>query len=325
MNDLPRVPIDDELLVMLFMTRRCNLDCSYCHMDHDDHPDNELSRLTGFVDQSLEAYDQVLLHLFGGEPLMRPDLVRGVLEHVRDQHAGRNVKKLITSNGILLQGKNLELLLEHEVSLMLSLDGTFQSQGHMRVAHANNARAFEVILDNIRGLIDAELPFFVNMCVSPENVDRMLDNATFLAELGIPRIQIAYELGAHWTAPLQERFLDQFAQCLDSLHPKAVHIQNNPSSEPVLGSSLAILDANGDIYRGCAIVLENNNPTFDDGARVCRYDVLEHLRGFVMPRIDVVRHFMTHTSDPGDWARIRSNMHLGYRMKHLMERRGHGC
>lgn len=317
--------VDEKLLVMLFMTRRCNLECAYCHMTHDGHPDNELGRLTGMVDYALGAYQRVLLHLFGGEPLLRPDLVQAVLEHVQTHHADRDVEKLITSNGILLRGNALEMLLEHNVGLMLSLDGQFESQKDMRVAHANNERAFGVVVENIRSLVAQNIPFFVNMCVSPQNVDNMFDNARFLADLGIPRIQIAYELGADWTAPLQQRFLVQFSRCLSGLHGRAVHIQNNPSSEPVLGSSLAILDANGDIYRGCAIVLEKNNPTFNEAARVCRYDELQDLRGFVQPRIDVVRHFMTHTTDPGDWRRIRSNMHLGYRMKHLMEQTGHGC
>lgn len=316
-------PLEGNLLLMLFMTRRCNLDCSYCHMDHNSHPDQTLERLYRMVDLAFASYTEVLLHLFGGEPLMRPDLLDSLLTYVAKHYGDRDHKKLITTNGILLGGRNLEMLLEHEVNLMLSLDGTFDSQGDMRVANANNKGAYKAIIRNLKTLLDREIPFFVNMCVSPENVDRMFDNAAFFKGLGIPRLQIAYELGALWTPQTQARYIAQFERCITQLQGPHFRLQNNRESEPVLGSSLAILDADGEIYRGCAIVLEKNNPTFNTAAYVCHLDDLDDLRGFVKPRIDVVRYFMKHTTDPGDWSRIRSCMHLGYRLKHQMSKLDH--
>ena len=293
-----------KLLVMLFMTRRCNLECAYCHMTHDGHPDNELGRLTGMVDHALGAYQRVLLHLFGGEPLLRPDLVQAVLEHVQTQHADRDVEKLITSNGILLRGNALEMLLEHNVGLMLSLDGQFESQKDMRVAHANNERAFGVIVENIRSLVAQNIPFFVNMCVSPQNVDNMFDNARFLAIMGIPRIQIAYEAGRRLDRPtpatLPRAVLSLFVGTAAGL--------STSKTIPAVSLSWAVRWPSWmpTATFTVAVPLSWRKTTRRSMRQPGSVDTMscKTCGGFVQPRIDVVRHFMTHTTDPGDWRRI---------------------
>ena len=322
---LPAAPLPGDLVVMLFMTRRCNLACSYCHMEHEGFAEQTEDQLFRGIDMAFASYEGALLHFFGGEPLMRMDLVRAGLDYIDAHYAHRRHRKLLTTNGILLRGATLELLLARDVNLMLSLDGSLDSQGDYRVALGNNRSAYRAVIQNLKTLIDRDIPFFVNMCVSPGNVDRMFENVSFLKSLGIARMQIAYELGAMWNMEDQARYIEQFERCISTLQGPGFRLQNHGGAEPVLGSSLATLDADGQIYTGASVVLEQSNPTFNAASYVGHIDEVKDFRGFVSPRIDVVRYFMKNTTDRADHARIRSCMHLGYRVKHAMAKLGHDC
>jgi pyruvate-formate lyase-activating enzyme len=324
-KDKTEEPLPGELVVMLFVTRRCNLACSYCHMAHEGIEDQQEERLLQAIDMAFASYDNAMLHFFGGEPLMRMDLVAAGVAHIEANYADRPHRKMVTTNGILLRGETLEYLLDHDVNLMLSLDGRFESQGAYRVALANNRKAYRAVIKSLKTLLDRNIPFFVNMCVSPGNVDLMFDNVAFLKQLGIRRMQIAYELGALWVLSDQNRYIHQFKRCISELQDENFHLQNHGGAEPVLGSSLATLDADGQIYTGASVVLEQSNPTFNAASFVGHIDTVKDFRGFVNPRIDVVRYFMKNTTDPADRERIRSCMHLGYRVKHEMAKLGHDC
>ena len=311
---------------MLFLTRRCNLDCDYCHMVHDGFPDIDEKYLHKAADLCLEASEDVCLQFFGGEPLMRFDLIESLIDYVKQNHPGRErLKYMITTNGVLLRGRMLDYLLDNDVEIMLSLDGVFDSQSEWRHALGGEERAvFDKLMGRIGELNERNVNFFVNMVVSPSNVDRMEENVRHFKELGVRRLQITYELGAHWREPFRSRYVDNFCSAIERYDgryegERGFTLQHGREGEPVLGNMVFIVDVNGDMFRGCAIVLEKTMPRFNDVTRIGHIDDHESLRPFVRSKLDQVTDFLRRTRiAPNDYMLLRSNMHLGYQLQHAV-------
>ncbi len=312
-------PSQNRTLGMLFVTRRCNIDCSYCHMAHDGIADTPLPRLLRAIDLLLACSDATLFHWFGGEPLLRMDLVKAGVDYIeRTRPPGHKVEHLITTNGILLH-KHLDWLLENGFRLMLSVDGRFESQRDYRKSLGNERAIYERIFGTLELLAREGVSYFCNVVVSPENVGRVLDNVAYLKERGVPRVQLAYELGPLWDQPSQARYLATLRAAIETFHGKDFQIQNSPWSEPVLGNAFFAIDCNGDMFQGCAVVLENTLPTFNDTARLGHIDDIDTLSGKQRERLAQVTHFLRGTRpNASDYVRLRSNMQLGYRVRKLL-------
>jgi len=321
-----RDPSRERTLGMLFVTRRCNLDCSYCHMEHETIPDTPIETLQKGIDLLLAYSDATTFHWFGGEPLLRKDLIEWGVDYIeKHRPAGHRVEHFLTTNGLLLH-RHIDWLAEKEFGFMLSIDGSFESQEPHRKAFGHDQRAaYEKILGCIDLLNERGLDYFCNMCVSPENVDRMVDNARFLMRRGVKRVQLGYELGALWDARGRSAYLAGLEAAIRELHDQdGFRIQNGPYSEPVLGNPFFVVDCNGDMFQGCAVVLERTLPTFNDTARLGHISEVDSLVGRQRDRLGQVRYFLRGTRpNQADWVRLRSNMHLGYLVRRLLLQMGH--
>ena len=62
------------------------------------------------------------LDLFGGEPLMNPEVVKHVINYVRRREfeTGKNIKLTLTTNGTLLNDDIIQFLNDNRVMLVLS-------------------------------------------------------------------------------------------------------------------------------------------------------------------------------------------------------------
>jgi sulfatase maturation enzyme AslB (radical SAM superfamily) len=317
-----RMAEDKSLYCMLFLTRRCNIDCSYCHMQHDGYEDISRERLQRAADLFMRADPNVCLHLFGGEPLLRFDHIEWLIGYVAEKNPEHNgVRFMITTNGLLLRDRYLDFLLEHEVEIMLSLDGSFDSQKDWRKTIGGDAkRVYDRILENLGELNRRGAQYFVNMVVSPSNVERMEENVLHFKRLGVRRLQVTYELGAHWCEPYRSRYVKSFRHVIERYdRTDGFRLQHGPSSEPVLGIMTFIVDVNGDMYRGCAVVLEKTMPRFNEVVSIPHLDTHRDLHHYVRTREEQVRDFLRRTRvAENDYMLLKSNMHLGYLLRREM-------
>jgi sulfatase maturation enzyme AslB (radical SAM superfamily) len=321
-NGVSAMAEDKSLYCMLFLTRRCNIDCSYCHMEHHGYEDISRERLTRAIDLFTDADPNVCLHLFGGEPLLRFDHIEWIVDYVAKKNPERQgVKFMITTNGLLLRGRYLDFLLENRVEIMLSLDGTFDSQKDWRRTIGGDARkTYDRILENIAELNRRGAQYFVNMVVSPSNVEQMAENVLHFKNIGVRRLQVTYELGAHWCEPYRSAYVKNFRYVIEKYNRvDGFRLQYGPGSEPVLGNMTFIVDVNGDMYRGCAVVLEKTMPRFNEVVSMPNLDAHHDLHGYVRTREEQVRDFLRRTRvADNDYKLLKSNMHLGYLLRREM-------
>ena len=100
------------LKLTLAYTAACQMNCGYCFEAGRDqrlkHSPVLARRVVAFVEQYLEEHrglQGIHLGLFGGEPLLEPELAEGYLESVARlaRRRGLNFEASLTSNGLLLE------------------------------------------------------------------------------------------------------------------------------------------------------------------------------------------------------------------------------
>lgn len=140
----PMGPRPKALSLVLHTTQTCNLECSYCFIDHeyvDGLLDTRKGRMT--IDVARRAIDELLdwthaphLGFFGGEPTLNWDLIVEATEHMaarcREHGHAKPGQLSITTNGTRLTPERAKWLAEKGFSLIVSIDGTKASQDRNR-------------------------------------------------------------------------------------------------------------------------------------------------------------------------------------------------
>jgi PqqA peptide cyclase len=203
--------VNAPLALIAEITHRCPLHCVYCS--------NPLQMAAVGSELSTRDWEAVFaqaaklgvlhVHLSGGEPLAREDLV----QLVGSAHAGGLYTNLITS-GIGLSEPRLEALVK------AGLDHIQLSFQDSREASANwiaGTRAHALKLEIAPLIRRAGVAFTVNMVIHRQNVDH-LDEMIALAESLQPeRLEIAHVQYYGWAAKNVDALLPTREQVLESL------------------------------------------------------------------------------------------------------------
>jgi len=117
----------------------------------------------------------------GGEPLLYESLGE-VLQHAREC----GMVTTVTSNGMLLDQKRLQMLSGRADLLAISLDGIPESHNRMR----GSDRAFEVMEARLEGVRQAGIPFGFIFTLTQQNLHELEPVAAFAKEQGARLLQI---------------------------------------------------------------------------------------------------------------------------------------
>jgi radical SAM protein with 4Fe4S-binding SPASM domain len=160
------------------LTFRCNLRCIHCYLSGLSLK-NELStqRIKLILDQLAES-GCIWLVFTGGEPLMRDDFEEIYIYAVKSGF-------LITlfSNGVLFRDKTLETLSSFppqaiEITLYGASKETYQEI-------TGNSEAFEICYQNIKRLVELNLPLRLKTMVMTKNLQDLEKIKEFALNLGL--------------------------------------------------------------------------------------------------------------------------------------------
>jgi len=173
---------DKKPVIILNLTRRCNLNCIHCYAGSDNTVDvNELS-----TDQWLKVLDDCadfgcpVILFSGGEPLLHPDIT------MLARHAMKNgMRAVISTNGTLITpDKALELSSIGLSYIGTSLDGTREIHDTFRGADG----AFDSALQGLRNAREAGIKTGVRFTITKRNIDEIPKIFNLMDKENIPRI-----------------------------------------------------------------------------------------------------------------------------------------
>ncbi|MBU5352726.1 radical SAM protein [Paenibacillus silvae] len=150
----------------LIVTDSCNLRCKYCiYSDHyyltKGYSNKFMDSSTAtravdyFMNVNLQSIQNnpnmgISLGFYGGEPLLNWNLVKEVVEYVRDNYPVifKHVSFSITTNASLLTESKIRYMLENRFSISVSLDGDRENHDRNRVTLKNRG-TFDLVFKKI--------------------------------------------------------------------------------------------------------------------------------------------------------------------------------
>lgn len=144
--------------IYLQVTQQCNLRCGYCaysglyenRVHTSKNMDTPLAKKAiDFFFQHSNSSEKVFVGFYGGEPLLRIDLIKKIVEYINTKYSNRNVVYPITTNGTLLNDNIVNFLANNNFNLTISLDGPAQYHDINR-KFKNGMGSHKLIMENLR-------------------------------------------------------------------------------------------------------------------------------------------------------------------------------
>lgn len=164
--------------IMLMITEKCNLRCTYCYEDHKRTGSMDLETALSILNAELPVADaaneKLRIEFFGGEILLNFVLLQQVYEYIETTYPHLDVIYAFTTNGTLFGEKEKRWFSERKEKFVctLSLDGT--PKMHDRTRKTVQQTGSWALID---------IPFFLENwpgCIAKMTVD--LENLPYLSE-----------------------------------------------------------------------------------------------------------------------------------------------
>lgn len=198
--DFIDLPSDEELLLIirkyivnqltLSVTNDCNLRCKYCiYSDHytstSSYSNQYMSKETAkkaidyfcsLIEPQIVAnpFKKFSIGFYGGETLMNMDVIKYVINYIKELKYDDLMNYSTTTNGILLNEDIIKFFCENNVNLLISLDGNKKENDRLRV-NINGDGTYDNVVKNIN-IIKDKFPEYYEKCVKLTSVfDYMTD------------------------------------------------------------------------------------------------------------------------------------------------------
>ena len=116
--------------VILPIAACCNLNCPYCFAQTDggfrfeNFTERDIDRVAAFlVEKNTDEDKAFIVIFFGGEPLLKFDIMQYTVQHFKEKYPHRKVHYSITTNGTLINEEIIQFFKENNVAILLSIDG----------------------------------------------------------------------------------------------------------------------------------------------------------------------------------------------------------
>ena len=242
--------------LILHVAESCNLRCRYCYQadkgngrESQRHMSRDVAtRAVDFLFERSGPIEDLVLVLFGGEPLLNFKTIRHVTDYAgkKASESGKRVNFALTTNGTLLTPEIVDFLQEQDVSVTVSLDGFEEIHDRYR-RFPDDRPSYGVILPKVRHLLERskKRPVVARVTVvdGPERVPEILDH---LLGLGFVEAGFAPVTTGHPECQLSDRQMDEL---LDAFRHLAERFLEAAGQEKFFGFS-NLIDLLVSIHQG---------------------------------------------------------------------------
>lgn len=203
-----KLVVDEKLIVKalcLNIAHDCNLACKYCFASQGDY--GGVKRELMSFDVAKRAVDFLIsmsgprqhceIDFFGGEPLLNWDVVKQTVEYIesiQEKH-GKIFKLTLTTNGMLLTQDKIDYVNEHDMSLVLSLDGRKDVHNSMRPS-SGGRDTYETVAKNLVNAVKQRdgREYYVRGTYTHNNLDFCKD-VEAMSDLGFEHLSMEPVVG----------------------------------------------------------------------------------------------------------------------------------
>jgi uncharacterized protein len=185
----------------LFLTEACNLACPYCFAASGQGGQMSAELARQAVDW-LVAQPAERLHItfWGGEPLLRRDLLRELIERAKrgaaSQH--KSITFSLPTNATLLDEQTAGWLADEGVHIFLSIDGDAVAQAERPRRDGGSSHAAAVAGLRAATAAQGRAPA-VRMTLAPRNAGRAAESVAFFAAEGVREVLAYAAFDQRWS------------------------------------------------------------------------------------------------------------------------------
>lgn len=172
MTELASFYLNSKLNHMILqLTQNCNLRCEYCVYSGGYHNRSHTNKKMSF-ETAKKSIDFLVKHskdtlklslsFYGGEPLLEYSLLQECILYAEKRALGKEILFNFTTNGTLLTEDKFEFLKNHDVQIMISLDGPQKVHDKRRKYARSKKGSFDVIIKNITKLKKYDPKYYKN-------------------------------------------------------------------------------------------------------------------------------------------------------------------
>ena len=173
----------------LILSTNCNLKCKYCFETVKEHgllTGIPLDRRIELLKYRSEYVEEMIIDLFGGEPLLNWDSFKNVTEQFKNN---KKVNISTITNGTLLNEERISYLSEIErLKIDLSIDGNLLSNNNRK--DLSGQEVFNIVLDRILLLNKYNINYMIKMTIGKSNVDYIYDSLNMFKSIGVKKVYI---------------------------------------------------------------------------------------------------------------------------------------
>ena len=171
-------------------TRSCTFNCAYCPTSgkyskskkFQIHMNKETCRkaVDFFCERAFNS-EEPCITFYGGEPLLRFDLIKETVKYVKKKYADKKFNFNLTTNAVLLNKEVLDFFIENDFFVTVSLDGPQQINDRYR-RFKNGKGTFKRIMRALKFIKDNNKDYYssrinISSVLSPpfDKIDEILD------------------------------------------------------------------------------------------------------------------------------------------------------
>lgn len=215
--------VEEYRSIVLPIAASCNLNCPYCFAQTDggfkfpNYTKEDIEKVAVFLMENTPVEQPVNICFFGGEPLLKINIIKFTIQYFKDKYPNRSISYSITTNGTILNDEIIQLFKENNFAIMLSIDGP---NNEFNLRHFRDGKSsVKKVLENIEWLRREKISLELRATLVNEN-PYILDSYRFFEELKVPfDIVFAYSSAnkTHHYADYKTDNLKQIEQQLDDV------------------------------------------------------------------------------------------------------------
>ena len=168
-------------------TVQCNLNCTYCHIQHGRENRKSVSMNVPTLIRGLDIFksyggfeeENGEIMYYGGEPFLEPDFLLKSLEMIRSYSS--KIKITIFTNGTLITEELAEKLKKYKLYVIVSMDGRESAHDAARI-EKGGAPSYKKAEKGYRYLQKAGIDVGISLVAGTHNIDRLEEEVWYLAD-----------------------------------------------------------------------------------------------------------------------------------------------
>lgn len=162
--------------LILQVTQNCNLRCAYCPYSQENNLNRKHANINMPWEMAKKSIDFLHAHsvdseraelsFYGGEPLCNFDLIKKSVEYFEQVFIGKNKLYSMTINGTLLDDEILRFLDNYDFRIMISLDGSKETNDKNRKYADLQRSVFDTVIRQLEHIKENYPKLFVNLMLN---------------------------------------------------------------------------------------------------------------------------------------------------------------